>query len=235
MTASIVAQSAKSLRFELRSLSSRHGLLHAPLRGFNRWRHPEGQVYVDDQTDLLIDGYQGSANTFAVRCFRSAQRQPVRIAHHCHAPEQVRAAVRRHLPIMITLREPIGAVRSTIRRWPAVDPRTALRGYVRYYEAVESLADAVFIADFVEVTADFGVVIDAFNERFGTGFDRFEHTPQSARIGYDPPPHRVDAIVRERDEAGRRLEASAGGLLLSRAVAVHGRMLDSSHSGGRAR
>ena len=34
------------------------------------------------------------------------------------------------------------------------------------------------VADFEEITTDFGVVIDRLNAKFSTAFDRFEHDPE---------------------------------------------------------
>jgi hypothetical protein len=51
-------------------------------------------LLVDRTTQLVIEGFPRSGNTFAVVAFEQAQRQSVRIAHHLHAPAQVMLAAR---------------------------------------------------------------------------------------------------------------------------------------------
>ena len=50
-------------------------------------------LLVDGGTQMVIEGFPRSGNTFAVFAFRHAQRRDIRVAHHLHAPAQVIRAV----------------------------------------------------------------------------------------------------------------------------------------------
>jgi hypothetical protein len=73
-----------------------------------------GEV-VDARTDIVIEGFPASANTFAVAAFRLAQEpRYMRIAHHTHVPAQVIEATRLGVPAILLIREPMQAVLSVM-------------------------------------------------------------------------------------------------------------------------
>src|SRR2546422_7828125 len=84
-------------RYEVRDLLSGYPRLYLSLA---RWRHGTGggAEAVGDRTEMMIEGYPRSGNTFAVAAFRLAQQRPVIVAHHLHSPAQVLEAVRRRIP-----------------------------------------------------------------------------------------------------------------------------------------
>jgi hypothetical protein len=140
----------------------------------SRRRHPQSVLQCD--TELVIDGFTRSATTFALIAFQIAQNGHVRVAHHLHSASHVLAAVRRGVPALVPIREPEGAVLSTVIREPEVPLSQVLRSYVHFYRRLLPLADRVVLADFQSVTGNFGVVTRRVNERFGTSFVEFKHT-----------------------------------------------------------
>jgi hypothetical protein len=145
-----------------------------------RWRYPhkESRV-VTRHTELVIEGFARSANTFAVEAFELAQPRPVRIVHHLHAPAQIIAAVRLGIPTIALIREPQDAIVSYLIREPCATPRMGLAEYIRFYKAVRRHRQSLVVADFDVVTTDFGSVIREVNKRFGTAFAEFEHTEKN--------------------------------------------------------
>jgi len=71
---------------------------------------------VDRATELVIEGFARSGNTFAVAAFSLAQPRPVRLAHHLHAPAQVLLAARMGIPCIVLVRDPVDAVASRLIR-----------------------------------------------------------------------------------------------------------------------
>jgi hypothetical protein len=68
--------------------------------------------------------------------------------------------------------------------------RQALRGYDRFYAPLLRYRKDFVASSFEDVTTDFGLVIRRVNERFGSTFDEFRHTPENvercfARISGD--------------------------------------------------
>jgi hypothetical protein len=134
---------------------------------------------VGKSTQLVIDGFPRSANTFAVLAFRMAQPEPVEVAHHVHLPAQILAAVKARLPTMLLIRNPEDVVISLVLRFPHLSLAKGLRRYNRFHRSLMRHRNAVVVADFDEVTGDYGSVIRRVNERFATTFAEFGHTPEN--------------------------------------------------------
>ena len=128
----------------------------------------EARVHRD--LDLVIDGFPGSANSFATRAFRAMQEKSVLIGNHYHSPAESIRASRLKIPVLMTLRQPLESVSSMVRRWPFVSFDSALRWYVMFYEAVEPHLERMVLSDFASTTGRFPGVVRALNEKFGTSF-----------------------------------------------------------------
>jgi hypothetical protein len=143
-----------------------------------RWRYPEHLVFGPD-TEIVIEGFPRSANSFAVNAFCLAQGRPVHVAHHLHAPAQVMAAGRSGVPAIVLVREPEAAICSYLLWQPHLRVREAVTAYLRFYRPLEGLEEMYVAASFEQVTGDFGEVIDRVNEHYGSSFERFDHTPDN--------------------------------------------------------
>jgi hypothetical protein len=124
---------------------------------------------VTSTTQLVIEGFPRSANTYALAAFRCSNGPDPRVADHLHAARSVQLAVRRQLPCVVLVRDPVDACSSLIQRQPVL-PRTALAAYVRFYSQVIAVADRVVVSDFPTTTGDFGSVVRELNARFGTSY-----------------------------------------------------------------
>jgi hypothetical protein len=131
---------------------------------------------------MVIESFPRSASSLAVCAFESSQPSKPRVAHHVHAPAQVIAAARAGIPALVLIREPEEAVLSLVLRQGWMRPRDALSGFIRFYEPLIPYRDGFVLATFEEVVSDFGPVIDRINDRFGTTFHRFDHTPENVRV-----------------------------------------------------
>jgi hypothetical protein len=162
---------ARRARHRLRTVVTEHPRIYLP---FARHKYPGPSPRVlDADTAVVIDGYTRSASTFAVYAFQIAQPEPVRVAHHLHAPAQLMEAARRGLPTIMVIREPRGAVLSQVVREPGVDLLDALWAYSRFHESLMDHRDAFVVADFDQVTNDFGAVVRRMNAKFATSFVAF--------------------------------------------------------------
>ena len=136
-------------------------------------RKDQARIVTPD-TQLVIEGFPRSANTFARVAFNRAQSERVRIAHGLHVPAQVIRAATWRIPTLVLIRKPKDAVLSFAIRDP-ISVDQALRYYLSFYETVEEYRDAYVLGLFEEVTEDFGEVIRRINDRFGTVFSPFSH------------------------------------------------------------
>jgi len=137
--------------------------------------------FVTEETEICIEGFQRSGNTFAVIAFQFAQPRIVSIAHHVHAPASVLTATRLGAPALVLIRPPEDTVISCVIRWPHLTIGQALRGYRRFYRPLLACRDRILFARFQDVIEDYGKVIRALNGRFGTGFEEFDHTEENVR------------------------------------------------------
>jgi hypothetical protein len=129
--------------------------------------------------DLYISGYPRSGNTFSRTAFLSAN-PGICIQSHRHIPTFVLEKVQRGIPGIVLIREPLDAAISwSIHQNMPLEESVAY--WNDYYEALLPVRSQVFVATFDDVTADFGAVMRAFNEAWGTSYVPFEHTPEATR------------------------------------------------------
>ena len=156
------------------------------------------EASVSRYLDLVIDGFPGSANSFATRAFRAMQKKKVLVGNHYHSPAETVRAAGMGVPVLMTLRQPADSVSSMVRRWPFVPYESALRWYVMFYEAVEPHLDKMILADFPVTTKKFPEVVDGLNAKFGTSFGTDLSPERMAE--FEP---RLQQTPIERDERER--------------------------------
>ncbi len=161
---------------------------------FSRWRYGS-ELAFGSHTEIVIEGFPRSANSFAVDAFRLAQARHVPVAHHLHAPAQVMAAARSGVPAVVLVRDPKPAIVSYLLWERDADPQHAAANYLSFYQSLKSCQDDFVVADFDQVTTDFGTVIGRVNARFGTAFHEFDHSEDNVKRCFE-------AI--ERDSRARR-------------------------------
>lgn len=162
------------LRYRFRNAIAANPRLYFPLyRLFRTRRHG----LLSATTELTIEGFPRSGNSFALRAFESVNPD-VSVAHHTHAAAQVIGSVKRGLPTLILIREPEAAIKSLLVMRPEIPPAAAVKSYLQFYGPLERWLDHMVLASFDEVTADFGEVMRRVNHRFGTAFRVFTHAPE---------------------------------------------------------
>ncbi|GIW56600.1 MAG: hypothetical protein KatS3mg082_3004 [Nitrospiraceae bacterium] len=187
------AKTVRRLRYLLRVHLGQYPLLALP--AFHL--HPRQRSYVvSRRTEVVIEGYPRSANTFAVAAFSMAQPRVVRIAHHLHIPAQILRAAALGIPVIVLIRDPVEAAASLLVREPHITASLALKSYIAFYSRVYDVRDHYVTATFREVTTDFGSVIERLNAKFGTTFSPFKHTPHAVEA--------VMKIVEAMDREDRR-------------------------------
>ena len=192
----------RHLRWGIRSRFALYPSLYLSLA-----RMKYGEAVLAPDTKLLIDGFTRSGVTFAVVAFNVAQRTPVPVAHTLHAPAHVIAAVRQGVPSLVVVREPEAAVLSAVIREPNVTIEQALRSWIRFHNAIRPYREGFVVGLFDRVVDDYGSVIDEVNGRFGSAFDRFEHTPENVALCFsiieDRSRHPAWSEALGRFESGR--------------------------------
>ncbi|NJK64730.1 MAG: hypothetical protein HC921_20345 [Synechococcaceae cyanobacterium SM2_3_1] len=158
------------------------------------------QRAVTQDTDIVIEGYPRSGNSFAVAAFRRSQSNQVNIATHVHTPCQVIKAAKLNIPTLVLIREPVSAVISRMSLGVEVAKRKIEKGeklrkkrysatfsdlfkaYHKFYSCLLPIKDSFVISSFEEIISDFSLSIARLNTRFNTNFELFDHTPENAKI-----------------------------------------------------
>ena len=167
----------RGLAYSARNIVAGYPRLYLPVA---RRRYPgPGTECLNEATELVIDGFPRSANTFAVVAFQFAQARPVRVAHHLHAAAHIIEAARTGIPTLLVIRRPEDAVTSEVIRRADVSLARCARAYIRFHERVLPYVGMVSVATFDEVTGDLGAVTRRLNRRYGTAFGEFEPSEEA--------------------------------------------------------
>ncbi len=168
--------------------------LYLGLLRLKRFRHWSRDWIVSAQTDITIEGFPRSGNSFARSAFRSAEEDqggsPHKIATHVHSHAQIIRSAQLGIPTMVLLRAPRDACLSLVALGfqiedanisekrlarAKLDLINVLAAYRRFYENVLKVKDQVIIADFNLVTTNYAEVIRRMNCRYGTHFPLYEN------------------------------------------------------------
>ena len=147
--------------------------------------------YTSRNTDIVIDGYPRSANTYATYAFKVAQPKDLIIANHIHKKSQFILAEKYGIPAILLIRDPVDCISSLLIRQPKYNPATLFEGYFFLYNGLKHSSSYV-VAPFNEVVTNYGRIIQQVNIKFNTNFTPYEKTTENEE--------RVKQIVQTQDE-----------------------------------
>lgn len=192
----------------------KHPRLFYPLARIGRYNQDK---VVTRDTDVVVEGFPRSGNTFAATAFQLAQDRDLNIAYHCHRPCQIIRGARFEKPQLVLVRNPVESISSLLLRDPRISPRQAFRNYTDFYKAVWGHREAFTIAPFSEVVSDFGSCVERLNKRFESGFSVFQHSHANEKRCFEIIENRKQksesnlmrsAPSEKRDEIKQELTAS---------------------------
>ncbi|HEY1740514.1 MAG TPA: hypothetical protein VGI86_17505 [Acidimicrobiia bacterium] len=144
-----------------------------------RARRPANTV-VAPTTSIVLDGFPGSANSFAreavLYCNPDAS-----VASHIHTSAHLMEGLRLGKPSVLLVRPPVDAIVSFLSRGYRSELEGALHAYDRLHRRMIRHLDRFVVAPFDRTTQRFGDVVDEVNMRFGTTFVPFPHEDREAR------------------------------------------------------
>lgn len=168
--------------------------LYLATLNLKRIGHWSRKWIVTKHSDITIEGYPRSGNSFAHSAFRNAQKdRKYTIATHVHSYAQIVRSVELGVPTMVLLREPKDACLSLValskeiaeREFSDLDKKKSktalmknLKDYTKFYQRVDRVRHGVIIAEFGLVTKDFAKIIKRVNARFGTDFSVYHNSQQ---------------------------------------------------------
>ncbi len=170
-------------------------------------------LLVSNSTDIVIEGFPRSGNTFAVVAFEWSQPRSLRVAHHLHAASQIFWGVEHDIPVVVLLREPKDAVISLVIREQYLTFELALHSYISFYRAILTCKNNCLMVTFEELATDYGAVIDQINKKYKTTFELFDHSSKNVEKVFDlvqsygvsdSPKNKLDETTVARPSATRK-------------------------------
>jgi hypothetical protein len=207
-------------------------------------RPRQQEALVSNKTDLVIEGFARSANTYVLSYVELAVDNGLLIASHLHESYQVRFAEKYGLPCIVLFREPKDAVVSAVLRTRRVSIASLLRNYIRFYEDVLRVRRRAVLVPFDVAVSNGNRVIEQINvtynlelplladERRSEVMLEVERKDRKAFEGERLNPVRVAQPTKEKEaekeKVGRLVEDKYGDLL-QKARVLHAEM-SKSHS-----
>lgn len=156
----------QDLRYSLRDFCGKYPLLFYSTYGL---KPANRQLSISDSTQLAIEGFPRSANSYAVLAFESVNPQ-VKVAHHLHVPAQILRAAKRQIPALVLVRNPEDAVSSFFLRNPEQSVVRALKNYISFYRAIAPYHQSYVVGKFEDITQNYAKTIEQINLKFHTKF-----------------------------------------------------------------
>jgi len=125
------------------------------------------QVYKNlictDQTDICIEGFQRSGNSFIYRLFAFINPATT-VAHHTHGSQNIIIAVNKGIPTIVLIRNPLDAVSSLLVWDSKLSITIALFSYRLFYERILKLVESTNVVRFEDIVNCPSVVIDSIQK-----------------------------------------------------------------------
>ena len=214
------------LRFRLKKFLGTRPALYFSVY---RYRTGHTNLLVDSTSDLCVEGFPRSANSFTVSAITAAQPDSIAVAHHTHVAANAMRACQLGVPTLVLIRSPRDAVVSLTALGyqtrdaqpeeatgaPPIPFRLQVKAWIAFYEALAPYRNSYVVAPFEAVIDDVGAVVERINTRFATDFARFDHTPENVAAlhenrGYHAGPSEHRAAIKEavRTSFERTLDAN---------------------------
>lgn len=121
------------------------------------------------ETDICIEGFPRSGNTYFVSAFLSWNRGSA-VAHHSHLAGSARYAIKHDIPTVILCREPQDAVASVMAWDGLLWAPVALLGYIHFYRVLWRYRHKFLVLSFDDVTQRPDECVQKINRHCNTTF-----------------------------------------------------------------
>ncbi len=182
------------LKYHIKLQLEKHPRLFMGVLRVKRFRHWSKVWLVSRHSDITIEGYPRSGNSFARAAFSSVAGEECRIATHVHSYAQILRSVQLGIPTLVLVRPPKDACLSFVAltyqihedkmtqaklRQAKSDLMNNLRSYIRFYQETLKVVDGIVLADFFLVTKDYARVLQRLNRRFDRSFPLYHNSPEN--------------------------------------------------------
>ncbi len=137
--------------------------------------------YVNKDTDITIEGYPRSANTYAYCAFLVGQEKEVKVAHHLHVIAQIEKSIKFGIPTLVLVRNPLEAILSNLVAYKGSNINILINYYIQYHREIYRNRKKLVIGHFDQVIQDFGSTIKEVNSKYSTNFKIYHPTIENEK------------------------------------------------------
>ncbi len=130
------------------------------------WVTRRKDLMLNRNTDLCVEGFPRSANTYGVLLIEKFAKHPLNIAHHLHIPSQLTYAIKWNIPAILLIREPSQAIPSLILR-EGVSIATAMDWYNSFHAELIPHKEKLIVWQFEELVNRPLDILRQLNEHLG--------------------------------------------------------------------
>ena len=154
----------------LYQLENRIGLSPKFYYTFYARRYPFSAMKVTHKTDICIEGFPRSANSYATVSFKLVNHG-VKVGHHLHVAAQAVRAVSYKIPTMVVLRAPEEAVASFMVFQNSFNAPLYLNAYTQFHQRLKNISGQILFISFETVTTNMNICISELNSKFNVNFE----------------------------------------------------------------
>lgn len=155
-----------NLRYKVRRVLADYPKVFLRAKGGDEKYH---RLLVTEATELCIEGYPRSGNSFAFNAFRM-WNPDVTVARHLHLPLQLTRAVKSNIPCIVLIRQPEESISSLSIGLPNVALDELCKSYISFYKSTLVHIENIVVSDFPTTTSFFDKVVANTNSKFDTHF-----------------------------------------------------------------
>lgn len=140
----------------------------------------EEKFVCNQNTDLVVEGFPRSGNTFSVD-FLFYLNKELKMAHHTHDFRNLLLGAKLGVPSVVLVRSPLEAICSYMI-FSGRNTEVAANFYYEFYSSVKEIKNSLFFIKFEEVVSDMNSVIIRLNERYNLDLQKSEDVVRDSEI-----------------------------------------------------
>ena len=142
-------------------------LVYLPMFRLFKSRFP---TMATSDTQVCIDGFPRSGNTYFVSAFQS-WNQGLTISHHTHLAGSIKYALKRDTPTAVLIRKPEDVLASVLVWDGLLSTSVALLSYIHFYRTLWKYREKFIVLTFDDVTQAPDICVQRINHRFDRQFN----------------------------------------------------------------
>ena len=126
---------------------------------------------VSKSSDLVVEGFPRSSNTFLTVALKELLGEEFSIANHYHSSAQFSLGYKLKKPMVLVIREPLNCLVSNLLYYPNRSREEIIDDYILFHQNLRKYLPNIYVVDFKDVTSKPLDVITGISEEFGLKID----------------------------------------------------------------